>query len=65
MGMHIGATWQMRLSRPCAAVMWRFCQITFIAFCAGGKSLQDGTGVQCVAFCSVVVAAANVAARRC
>jgi len=25
---HIGATWRMRLNRPCAAAMRSFCQIT-------------------------------------
>jgi len=25
---HIGATWRIRLNRPCAAAMWPFCQIT-------------------------------------
>ena len=29
-GVHIGATWRMRLKRPCAAMMRLFCQITFI-----------------------------------
>jgi len=27
-GVHIGATWRIRLNRPCAAAMWPFCQIT-------------------------------------
>jgi len=26
---HIGATWQIRLNRPCAAAMRLFCQITW------------------------------------
>jgi len=27
-GVHLGITWRMRLSRPCAAEMQPFCQIT-------------------------------------
>ena len=27
-GVHIGATWRIRLNRPCAAAMRQFCQIT-------------------------------------
>ena len=27
-GVHIGATWRMRLNRPCPAVMQPLCQIT-------------------------------------
>jgi len=26
-GVHIGATWRMRLNRSCAAAMWPYCQI--------------------------------------
>jgi len=28
MRLHIGATWRIRLNRPCAAAMRPFCQIT-------------------------------------
>ena len=28
MRVHIGAIWRIRLNRPCAAAMRRFCQIT-------------------------------------
>jgi len=28
-GEHVGATWRMRLNRPCAAAVRPFCQITF------------------------------------
>ena len=30
MGMHIGATWRIRLNRPCASAKRRFCQITLM-----------------------------------
>jgi len=30
-GMHIGATWRIRLNRPYAAAMRPFCQITLTA----------------------------------
>jgi len=33
MRVHIGATWQIRLNRPCAAAMRAFCQIT-LATCS-------------------------------
>jgi len=26
--MHIGATWRIRLNRPCMAAIWPFCQST-------------------------------------
>ena len=26
-GVHIGATWRIRLNRPCASAMWPFCQL--------------------------------------
>ena len=28
MGMHIDATWRIRLNRPCATAMWPFCRMT-------------------------------------
>ena len=30
-GVHIGATWRIRLNRPCAVAMRPFCQMTFTA----------------------------------
>jgi len=33
-GVHIGATWRIRLNRPCAAAMRPFCQIIILTSCS-------------------------------
>jgi len=39
MGVHIGATWRIRLNRPCAAAIWPLCHITLITCCCCSSCL--------------------------
>jgi len=59
-GMHIGATWRIRLNHPCAAVMHPLCQITlttcwrlFSAFDRVGWASQRAFGPWC--FCRLTM----------
>ena len=56
-GVHFGATWRVRLNRPCAAAIRPFCQITLITSVSlffSYSSVQYEAYVRCVFFYVVV-----------
>jgi len=54
-GVHIGATWRIRLNRSCAAAMRPFCQITLTTCCCCSCHHHHCCYLACLRYCLPLV----------